>query len=296
MRWGFLDLMDADMPPLTKDMELFLRIAYAPISKRKRFMKFTINPENLSIVMVRPRYSENIGSAARALCNMGIKNLIVVSPENYDPEKVRKLATHAASDVVDRIEIFENLNAALSPFNYVVGTTARLGGERLAVSSPSEIAGKLVGISRKNRVAVLFGPEDRGLLNNDIRLCHELVNIPASDFSSLNVSQAVLIMCYEIFLAGTEEKVKFAPRLASRFELDGMYDNVKDILVRINYINPENPDYWMNKLRHFFTRMELRAREVSIIRGICRQIDWYCKQCHKDGLASGKKEIKRNKT
>jgi len=259
-------------------------------------MKFTINPDNLSIVMVRPRYSENIGSAARAMCNMGIKNLIVVSPENYDLEKVRKLATHAALDVVDRIEIFENLKTALSPFNYVVCTTARLGGERLGVSSPSEMAEKLIEISRKNKTAILFGPEDRGLLNEDIRLCHELVNIPASDFSSLNVAQAVLIICYEIFLAGREEKVKFAPRLASRFELDGMYDNVKDILVRINYINPENPDYWMNKVRHFFTRMELRAGEVSIIRGICRQTEWYGNTCYKNGHAAGKKEIRRNKT
>jgi len=256
-------------------------------------MTVTINSDNLSIVMVRPRYSENIGSASRAMCNMGIKHLIVVSPENYDLDKVRKLATHAASAVVDKIEIFEDLKTALSPFNYVIGTTARLGGERLGISSPSEIAGKLIEISHKNKVAILFGPEDRGLLNEDIRLCHELVNIPASDFSSLNVAQAVLIMCYEIFLAGTEEKVKFAPRLASRFELDGMYDNVKDMLVRINYINPENPDYWMNKVRHFFTRMELRAGEVSIIRGICRQIDWYGKKSYKDGLAADKKRNKK---
>ena len=256
-------------------------------------MTVTINSENLSIVMVRPRYSENIGSASRAMCDMGINHLIVVSPENYDIEKVRKLATHAASDVVEKIEIFEDLKTALSPFNYVVGTTARLGGERLGVSSPSEMAEKLIEISQKNKVAILFGPEDRGLLNEDIRLCHELVNIPASEFSSLNVAQAVLIMCYEIFLAGTEEKGKFAPRLASRFELDGMYDNVKDVLVRINYINPENPDYWMNKVRRFFTRMELRAGEVSIIRGICRQIDWFGGKCYKDGFRSGKKEIKK---
>lgn len=254
-----------------------------------------INSDNLSIVMVRPRYSENIGAAARAMCNMGLKTLVVVAPENFDIEKVRKLATHAASDVVDKIEMYQHLREALSPYNYVVGTTARLGGERLTISSPSEMAGKLAGISKKNRIAVLFGPEDRGLLNEDIRLCHELVNIPASDFSSLNVSQAVLIICYELFLSGLEEKPKFVPRLATRHELDGMYDNVKDILVRIDYINPENPDYWMNKLRHFFTRMELRAREVSIIRGICRQIDWYGKRCYKDGLVSGKKEIKKDK-
>ncbi|MDP3285979.1 MAG: hypothetical protein Q8M56_16230 [Desulfobacterales bacterium] len=67
-----------------------------------------------------------------------------------------------------------------------------------------------------------------------------------------------------------------------------MYDQLKEILVRINYINPENPDYWMNKLRRFFTRLELRAREVSIIRGICRQIDWYGRKCYKEGSAANK--------
>ena len=251
-------------------------------------MSGKVNLDNISIVMVRPRYPENIGAAARAMCNMGIKKLVVVAPENFDIEKVRKLATHAASEVVDKIEIFEYVREALAPYNYVVGTTARLGGERRTISSPSVAAEKLAAISRKNRVAVLFGPEDRGLLNDDIRLCHEIVNIPASDFSSLNVSQAVLIICYELFLAGLEEKPKFAPRLATRYELDGMYDQLKEILVRINYINPENPDYWMNKLRRFFTRLELRAREVSIIRGICRQIDWYGRKCYKEGSAANK--------
>lgn len=239
--------------------------------------------------MARPRYPENIGAAARAMCNMGIKKLVVVAPENYEIEKVRKLATHAASEVVEGIKIYEDLREALAPYNYVVGTTARLGGERRTISSPSAAAENLAAISRKNKVAVLFGPEDRGLLNEDIRLCHEIVSIPASDFSSLNVSQAVLIICYELFLAGLEEKPRFVPRLATRLELDGMYDQLKEILVRINYINPENPDYWMNKLRRFFTRMELRAGEVSIIRGICRQIDWYGRRCYKEGTFENKK-------
>ncbi|RPH51770.1 MAG: RNA methyltransferase [Desulfobacteraceae bacterium] len=251
-------------------------------------MSERINLDNISIVMARPRYPENIGSAARAMCNMGIKKLVVVAPENYDIEKVRKLATHAASEVVDKIELHEEVREALAPYNYVVGTTARLGGERRTILSPSAASKNFVAISRKNRVAVLFGPEDRGLLNDDIRLCHEIINIPTSDFSSLNVSQAVLIICYELFLSGLDEKPKFAPRLATRYELDGMYDQLKEILVRINYINPENPDYWMNKLRQFFARLELRAREVSIIRGICRQIDGYGKRCYKEGSAGNK--------
>ena len=66
-----------------------------------------------------------------------------------------------------------------------------------------------------------------------------------------------------------------------------MYDQLKDLLVRINYIQPENPDYWMNKLRRFFSRLQLRAGEVSIIRGICRQVSWYAGKCHRDG-ADGK--------
>ena len=72
--------------------------------------------------------------------------------------------------------------------------------------------------------------------------------------------------------------------LATRHELDGMYGQLKDILVRINYLNPENPEYWMNRVRQFFTRVHLRAREVSIIRGVCRQMDWYAQKRYTDGL------------
>ena len=88
-------------------------------------------------------------------------------------------------------------------------------------------------------------------------------------------------------MAERDEPTTFHPRLASRHELDGMYDQVKDILVRINYINPGNPDYWMNKIRHYFTRMQLRAKEVSIIRGICRQFYWYTEKRYRDGLQDG---------
>ncbi|MBW2619710.1 MAG: RNA methyltransferase [Deltaproteobacteria bacterium] len=242
-----------------------------------------INLDNITIVLHQPRHPENIGSVARAMCNMGFSRLVVIDPPDYDLNKIQKLATHAASDVVDKTIIYADLKNALSHFNYVVGATARLGGQRQVVNTPSKLAQKLVPISIENRIAILFGPEDRGLSNDDIRYCHGLVNIPTSEFSSLNLAQAVMITCYEIFIAGLEKNTKFTPRLASRHELDGMYDQLKDILVRINYINPENPDYWINKLRRFFSRIQLRAKEVSIIRGICRQIDWYGKKCYGDG-------------
>ena len=156
-------------------------------------------------------------------------------------------------------------------------------GERQSVRKPADMADQLIPISTNNRIAVVFGPEDRGLTNEEIRLCHSLVHIPTADFSSINLAQSVMLICYELFRAGTESGPSFTPRLASRQELHGMYGQLKNILVRIDYILPENPDYWMNKLRLFFSRIPLRAREVSIIRGICRQINWYGKKCYLDG-------------
>jgi len=242
-----------------------------------------VNLNNIHIVLQSPKYPENIGSAARAMRNMGMRHLVVISPEDYDLSRVRKLATHAASDIIKNIQVFDRLPEALSPFHFVVGTTARLGKQRQVVQSPERLARHLIPISKNNRVAILLGPEDRGLSNEDLRFCHALVNIPTAEFSSLNLAQAVMIICYALHTAGLEEHVTFTPKLASRHQLDGMYDQLRDILVRISYINPENPDYFMNNLRHFFTRMQLRAREVSVIRGICRQINWYARKCYKDG-------------
>lgn len=249
-----------------------------------------INLDNVTLVLHRPRYAENIGSAARAGRNMGIEHLIVVAPENYDAEKALKLATHAAADLITKLQIYDDLETALTPFGYVVGTTARLGGERPVVTTPALMAARLIPISQENRVALLFGPEDKGLANLDIRRCHALVNIPTAAFSSLNLAQAVMVMCYELYNAGGPESPAFVPRLASRHELDGMYAQLKEILVRISYINPENPDYWLNNLRRFFNRFQLRAREVSIIRGICRQIDWYAGKRYADGVADGRRQ------
>jgi len=253
-----------------------------------------VNLDNIHIVLQRPRYPENIGSAARAMCNMGIRHLSVVSPENYDLERVNKLATHVSRDIVAGIQVHEDLSEALQAFGYVVGTTARLGKQRQVIHSPEKLAQQLADLSQNNQVAIVFGPEDRGLSNEDVRLCHALVNIPTAEFSSLNLAQAVMVICYALRASAFEEKKAFTPKLANRRQLDGMYDQLRDILIRISYINPENPDYFMNNLRHFFTRMQLRAREVSIIRGICRQINWHAGKCYEDGFKEGSHRTKEN--
>jgi len=251
-----------------------------------------INLKNVSIVLHRTRHPENIGAAARAIRNMGIGQLVVVDPQNCDLTKICRLATHAALDVVEQMVVCDTLDAALADFNFVIGTTARLGGQRKVVNSPSKLGPKLFPISQGNRIAILFGPEDRGLTNVDIRFCDILVNIPTAEFSSLNLAQAVMVMCYELFSFSCGKPGEFAPRLANRYELEAMYAQLKDVLIRVSFINPDNPDYFMNNLRHFFSRMQLRAKEVRIVRGICRQIIWYGKKCYQDGLKEKKTKFK----
>ena len=106
------------------------------------------------------------------------------------------------------------------------------------------MAADLVHICASNEVALVFGPEDRGLTNAEIRSCHALVTIPTTGFSSLNLAQAVMILCYEILLAGRRQPpARFVPRLANRRELDAMYEQLKEIFIKINFINPDNPDF-----------------------------------------------------
>lgn len=255
-------------------------------------MTVGVTRDNIAIVLQRPRFPENIGSAARAMSNMGFARLIVVAPDIWDETRIRRLATHAAGSVVDGIQRFEALEAALAPFAHVVGTTARLGGQRTVIKSPQLLARSLIPISRKNATAILFGPEDRGLTNDDLKRCHQLVNIPTVDFTSLNLAQAVMVVCYCLSTAGQSDPPTFTPRLAQRIELDQMYDELTATLVRIGYMNPENPDYWMTRIRRFFTRLALRAGEVSIVRGICRQIQRYGDRRYAEGMREGEKRWK----
>ncbi len=234
--------------------------------------------KNISVVLYKPKYAGNVGSVARAAKNMGISNIIVVGKADFDREEMQQRSTHLAADVLDKILYFERIEEALGEFNYIVGTTARLGKARGPFISPRAAAQVIAGVSQKNKVALLFGPEDTGLANDELRLCHTVVTIPTSrEFTSLNLSHAVMVLCYEIFIASSAVTAvkEAAPKLALSSELEGMYEQIKTLLADIEFLNPENPDYWMMHLRRFFGRTSLLSREVKIIRGICRQLAWY---------------------
>ena len=244
-------------------------------------MTARINPDHIAILLAEPQIPENIGATARAMSNMGLKHLILIRPGNLDLPRIRKMATGNSMAVVDRMTVVGDLKEATGPFNYVAGTTARIGSNRPALNRPRDLAQQLIPLSPENRIAILFGPEDRGLSNAQLRYCHTIVTIPTAGFSSLNLAQAVLIICYEIAMAARKRAPAPVPRLANRFELEGMYDHIRDVCMKIGFIDPQNPEHWMLNIRRFLSRMPLRAREVRIIRGLCRQVDWYTRQLDK---------------
>jgi tRNA/rRNA methyltransferase len=232
--------------------------------------------EHITIVLKGPKYAGNIGSVARCAKNMGIEKILVVNGRELPQAEMKQTSTHFAAELIDQIRYFDDLQKALDGFEFIVGTTARLGSVRGPVVSPREMAKSLIDLSRHNRVALLFGPEDTGLSNDDLRLCHGLVTIPASErLKSINLSHAVMILCYEIFTAQGGDLETFTPRLATAAEIEGMHRQIKALLQKIGFLNPQNPEYWMLHIRRFFSRTKLFPREIKIIRGICRQLDWY---------------------
>lgn len=241
-------------------------------------MSLKAKTKNISIVLYKPKYAGNVGSVARAAKNMGIRQIVVVGAKDFDREAMEQRSTHLAADMLDHIVYEKSIEEALGGFNYIVGTTARLGKARGPFVSPHSAAREIADLSQKNKVALLFGPEDTGLANDQLRLCHSVVTIPTSrEFTSLNLSQAVLILCYEIFIASPAARTaaESTPKLALSSETEGMYQQIKDLLAKIGFLNPENPEYWMLDLRRFFARSGLLSREVKIIRGVCRQVEWY---------------------
>lgn len=230
--------------------------------------------EKITIVLNKPKYSGNVGAVARCAKNMGFDKICVVSGDHLSVEEIRITATHAAAELVENIRRCRNLEEALGEFRYVVGTTARTGSARGPVVSPRRMAELIVDISQNNSVALLFGSEDRGLTNEELHWCHLVVNIPTAGFKSLNLSHAAMILCYEIFTAENNADV-FIPKLATVAELEGMYDQMSELLKTIGFLRLGNPDYWMMHIRRFFSRTRLQAREAKIIRGVCRQLAWY---------------------
>ncbi len=244
---------------------------------------------NIRIVLVRPRGSANVGSVARAMKNMGLSDLALVQPALTDRFWSEAMAVHA-EDVLRSHRSFDSFAEATADCGIVAGTTAHDGPYRTSLQTPRQAAPALLAAAASNRVAVVFGPEDHGLSNDDLKSCQLLLTIPtAPAYPSLNLAQAVMVCCYELQLAvgdavradgsadiGSETALASASH--TRFALE----RLQEALLTIGFLKPNNTDHMMYSIRRMLGSAHMDERDVSIWLGIARQIEWLagCAQSH----------------
>jgi tRNA/rRNA methyltransferase len=230
-----------------------------------------------AIILVRPKYPENIGASARVALNFGIGQIIVVRNEAPDNEKMLKMATHKAADLIHNMKLFKETAEAATPYQFIVGTTARQGRHRILEQTPHEVMAQVAPLAKSNRIALMFGPENSGLTNSELDLCQFMSTIPTADFSSLNLAQAVGIHCYELSMAITSAVTRPLPDsdFANSFELEGMYEHIERTLTTTTYLEENSTSYWMRNIRQFLSRTRVKKKEASMIRGMCRKFLWH---------------------
>ena len=230
------------------------------------------------IVLARPRGAANVGAVARAMKNMGLRELFLVRPA-MRRRSAATMAVHARDLLENAVEA-DSIEAAVADCGLVVGTTCRNGLYRAAAQSPECLAPLILERARSAPVALVFGPEDHGLSNDDLKACQRLVCIDADHaYPSLNLAQAVLLCCYELRRAARGAGSAVDPiEPAPAADVDFMLERLQAALLRIGFLHPQNPDHIMFAFRRILGRSGLEGHDVRILLGLARQIDWYARE------------------
>ena len=232
--------------------------------------------KNIRIVLVGTLYSGNVGSVCRAMANMGIRDLVLAEPNICDNwEDAAKLAVHA-TDILDARHEAASLAEAVADCAFVVGTTARGGLYRQHVKTPRDVAPELLRLAANGKVALVFGREDKGLSNDEIGLCTHLIRIPVHpDYTSLNLSQAVLLCCYELYSAlGTYEPPVEKSLPAVAVHKQKLCEMWREMLLLIGFMKEDKADHMMQGVQRIFSRGVYSEDDVAIMMGVARQADW----------------------
>jgi len=185
------------------------------------------------------------------------------------------MALHAA-DIFNKRKEFATLQEAVADCGLVAGTTARRGLYREHARTPRDVAPRLLTAARKARVALLFGPEDNGLSNDDLTVCTQIMRIPSTvKYPSLNLSHAVMVCCYELYVAsGLYEIPVERSREATSAAREHMFGMWEDALMKIGFMEEGTADHMMLGLRRILSRGLLTEKDVRILIGIARQAQW----------------------
>lgn len=240
---------------------------------------------NIKIVLVETSHSGNIGAVARAMKNMMLTNLCLVSPKLF-PHADATARAAGADDILATAQIFETLSDAIADCTLVIGASARSRTISWSEITPRKCAEKIMSEFAQEKIAIVFGRENSGLKNEELDLCRYLLHIPCNpNYSSLNIAAAVQVVAYELFVAMQNDNVtrkivgdEDEQELATNEQMELFYTHLAQTLVDIDFMQAAKEKSLMRRLRRIYNRAELRAKEVDILRGILRLSQGYKNQ------------------
>lgn len=235
--------------------------------------------KNVCIVLCNTSHSGNIGSTARAIKTMGITNLILVSPVVEIDEVAYSLASNA-KDILEQAVIVDTLEEAIQDSSLALALTARKREFNQNLYTPREIIPEVINhISQNHKVSIVFGSEKSGLTINQLEKCNRLVTIPANPvYSSLNLAQAVQIICYELYsqINTGLPSLKDTPDVATLSQIEGVIASLNNLLSNKKFFTENSMDITKRRLRNIIYKANLTQKEVHLLRGIFKHLECVC--------------------
>jgi TrmH family RNA methyltransferase len=232
--------------------------------------------EHLCIVLCQTSHPGNIGAAARAMKNMGLTKLTLVSPKIFPSEEAIHRAS-GADDLLENARVVKTVEEAIQDYQWIFGTSSRQRAFPWPQLSPSKSAQQIIPILQSTqKVAILFGNEQSGLSNEELALCDYHMSIATSPiFSSLNLAAAVQVISYEIYqktLSQSDVELGNIPNKATSEEMVGLLQQIEKMAVQSGFMDPLHPKKLLPRLKKILTKAQLEKEEVNILRGFLKAL------------------------
>jgi len=236
------------------------------------------NLDRVTVILVEPAVPGNVGSSARAMKTMGLRDLVVVNGVQFKghPEAIKM--GHGAGDLLANARQVATWEEATAGLHWLIGTTHRKRRAQFPQTLPArDAAQKIAALTAQHRVGLVFGREESGLTDSELLKCHELTTVPSgAEHPALNLSQAVMLYAYEIFTASMGTIPVMPRTLATVHEVESLLKHLNDSLAKVGFRPHQgNPESFLRSLRRVLSRAPLEKRDVNVLHRICQQIDHY---------------------
>jgi len=225
----------------------------------------------LRIVLVEPRESGNVGAVARVMKNFGFDDLVIVG-EHPQLLPVAGWWASGADDLLERARLTTTLQEALADAHLTVATTSTRGRTTPAHFTPQELAAQLSSLTEGQILALVFGREDSGLTREEVVQCHRTALIPTSEqFPTMNLAQAAGVFCFAL---SSVERKSAMRELAPAVLIERLHERLESLLLEVGFLHANNPARIYDEVRAMIGRASLDQREVTVLLGLVRQIEW----------------------